>query len=107
MLVKAAHKLLALTLDDDDTLYTSTGTEPPAYVRLRDRSVLAVPFFSKSPERADRKSLENAPPLFVWLVRIRYCSSCCLAQMGMIGEGLRHASDTEPALTEDDEAETC
>ena len=33
-----------------------------------------VPFESKSPDSADRKSLENAPPLFVWLVRMRNCS---------------------------------
>lgn len=74
VLVRAAQRLLALTLLEEETLYTSTGTAAPAYVRFNARSVVEDPFLLKSPDSADRKSLENAPPLLVWLVRIRNCS---------------------------------
>lgn len=73
VLVRAAHRLLALTLFEAETLYTSTGTAAPAYVRFKARSVVEDPFLLKSPDSADRKSLENAPPLLLWLVRIRNC----------------------------------
>lgn len=83
VLVKAAHRLLAFTFDDEETLYTSTGTDAPAYVLFRARLVLVVvvelvlllvPLLVKSAERALRKSLEKAPPVAVCPVMMRYCS---------------------------------
>jgi hypothetical protein len=84
VLVKAAHRLLALTFEEEETLYTSTGTDAPAYVLFKDRFVsaavelvlLLVPLLVKSAERALRKSLENAPPVAVCPVMMRYCRQC-------------------------------
>ena len=90
VLVKAAHRLLALTSDDEETLYTSTGTDAPAYVLFRARLVLVVvvvelvlllvPLLVKSAERALRKSLEKAPPVAVCPVMMRYCSEHNMAR---------------------------
>ena len=77
--VKALHRVLALTPAFDDTLYTSMGTEAPAYVLLTCAKssgavavLLLVPLL-KSAERAERKSDEKAPPEPFWLTMTRYC----------------------------------